>query len=139
MRTLFFLIFFFTFILSSCKTLHQKNIQFTTLISTSESWDGTTLPKYSTKDPEITMIKVIIPGKTKLAWHKHPNINAGILLKGKLTVISGNMDTLRLKAGEPIVEVVNTWHYGINENNKPAEIVVFYAGTKGTPLSIKKD
>ncbi len=139
MRTLFFPIFLSTFILSSCKTLRQKNIQFTTLISTSESWDGTKLPKYADKDPEITIIKVVIPGKTKLAWHKHPNINAGILLKGKLSIITVNRDTLRLKAGDPIVEVVNTWHYGINENNKPAEIVVFYAGTKSTPLSIKKD
>jgi len=42
---------------------------------------------------------------------------------------------LHVKAGEPIVEVVNTLHYGINEGTVPAEIVVFYAGAAGTPIS----
>lgn len=125
-------------ILGSCKSVH-KDIQFTTLIQTSHSWNGKPLQSYPSREPEVTIVKVIIPGKSKLAWHKHPNINAGVLLKGKLTVISENQDTLRLKAGDPIVELVDTWHYGINEKNKAAEIVVFYAGTKGVPLSVKKN
>nr|WP_299384095.1 cupin domain-containing protein [Allomuricauda sp.] len=128
----------FLLTLVSCKSAKQ-DIQFTTLVQSSQSWNGQPLPSYPSQEPEVTIIKVIIPGKTKLAWHKHPNINAGILLKGKLTVISENQDTLRLKAGDPIIELVGTWHYGINEKNKPAEIVVFYAGTKGVPLSVKKD
>ena len=40
---------------------------------------------------------------------------------------------LRLMAGDPIVEVVNTLHYGINEGKVPAEIVVFYAGALDQP------
>ena len=46
-------------------------------------------------------------------------------------------ETLHLKAGDSIVEVVNTWHYGKNEGKDPAEIIVFYAGTPGTPITIK--
>ena len=125
--------------LCSCKSIQQKSIQFTTLAKTSKSWNGKLLPMYPLEQPEVTMIKVTIPGKTKLDWHKHPNINAGVLLKGELTVISEHNDTLRLKAGDPIVELVDTWHYGANEKNNPAEIIVFYAGTKDSPLSIKKD
>ena len=70
--------------------------------------------------------------------HKHPEINAGVLLKGKLRVISKENDTLMLKAGEPIVELVNVWHYGENPGTVPAEIIVFYAGVKGTPITIIK-
>ena len=66
-------------ILGSCKTV-QKDIQFTTLVQTSQSWNGIQLPSYPTLEPEVTIVKVIIPGKSKLAWHKHPNINAGVLL-----------------------------------------------------------
>ena len=46
--------------------------------------------------------------------------------------------TLHLKAGDSIVELVNQWHYGKNEGNKPAEIIVFYASILGTPITIKK-
>ena len=46
--------------------------------------------------------------------------------------------TLHLKAGEAIVEVVNTWHYGKNEGQEPAEIIVFYAGIAGEPITVRK-
>jgi hypothetical protein len=59
-------------------------------------------------------------------------INAGVLMSGQLTVETTDGKVLHLKAGDPIVEVVNTLHYGINEGTVPAEIVVFYAGTVGT-------
>ncbi|MDB4752438.1 cupin domain-containing protein, partial [Winogradskyella sp.] len=99
---------------------------------------GKLLPKYLDGNPEITILKIIIPPKAKLPLHKHPEINAGVLLKGKLRVISKENDTLMLKAGEPIVELVNVWHYGENPGTVPAEIIVFYAGVKGTPITIIK-
>ena len=112
--------------------------QVTKLIETSSSWNGAALPKYLDGNPKVTILKIIIPGKTKLDIHKYPEINAGVLLKGKLTVISENSDTLYLSAGDPIVELVESWHYGINEGKKPVEIIVFYAGVEGTPITILK-
>ena len=70
--------------------------------------------------------------------HKHPVINAGVLLRGTLTVESDEGKKLILAAGDPIVELVDRWHRGINEGEAPAEILVFYAGTVGTPLTVKK-
>jgi hypothetical protein len=46
--------------------------------------------------------------------------------------------TLHLKAGDPIVEVVDKWHYGKNTGTGPATIVISYAGTMDTPTTIKK-
>ncbi len=63
-------------------------------------------------------------------------INAGVLLEGELMVVSENQDTLLLKAGDPIVELVDKWHVGVNHGSKPAEIIVFYAGTEGTPITL---
>lgn len=71
--------------------------------------------------------------------HWHPVISAGVLLGGDLTVVADQNETLHLKAGDPIVEVVDEWHSGRNEGNEPAEIIVFYAGTPGTLLSIHQD
>jgi len=43
-----------------------------------------------------------------------------------------------MTSGDSIVEVVDKWHYGINEANEPAVIIVFYAGIQGKPITIKK-
>lgn len=108
------------------------------LAKTSSSWDGSNLQNYGTGKPLVTILKITIPPKTKLPVHKHPVINAGVLLKGELTVKSEDGKVLHLKAGDSIIELVNKWHYGINEGSVPAEIIVFYAGTVGTPITVKK-
>ncbi len=108
------------------------------LAKTSKSWDGESLPNYLNGKPEVTLLRITIPPKMQLSLHKHPVINAGVLLKGELTVVTEDKKILHLKAGDPIVEVVNTWHYGKNEGNVSAEIIVFYAGVEGTPITIKE-
>jgi len=108
------------------------------LAKTSISWDGTDLPNYEKGKPEITILRIQIPPKVQLPLHKHPVINAGVLLKGELTVVTEEKETLHLKAGDSIVEVVDKWHYGKNEGNETAEIIVFYAGVQGLPITINK-
>jgi quercetin dioxygenase-like cupin family protein len=115
---------------------HAVNVE--VLAQTSVSWDGMALPNYPKGSPAITILRIRIPPKVQLPLHEHPVINAGVLLKGALTVVTKDKETLRLNAGDSIVEVVNKWHYGINEGNEPAEIIVFYAGVEGSPITIKK-
>lgn len=108
------------------------------LAKTSSSWDGETLPDYAKGKPEVTIIRITIPPMIQLPLHEHPVINAGILIKGALTVVTEDKKTLYLKVGDPIVDVVNKWHYGKNEGNEPAEIIVFYAGIEGTPTTVEE-
>jgi quercetin dioxygenase-like cupin family protein len=115
-----------------------KPIAVEKLIQTSNSWNGKKLPNYAKGTPEITLLRIVVQPKTRLPLHTHPVINAGVLLKGSLTVTTEDNKVLNLNAGDPIVEVVNTWHYGENKGDEPAEIIVFYAGTKGTPITVKE-
>jgi len=108
------------------------------LTKSSASWDGSALPAYPTGTPEITILKITIPPGTQLALHKHPFINAGMLLEGALTVTTEEHKVFHLKKGESMVEVVNKWHYGRNEGTTPAVILVFYAGEKGVPVTVTK-
>jgi len=117
---------------------YANTVQVDVLAKTSSSWDGGTLPDYPEGKPEVTILRITIPPKVQLPLHKHPVINAGVLLKGELTVVTEDKKTLHLKAGDSIVEVVNKWHYGKNEGNEPSEIIVFYAGILGTPITIKE-
>jgi quercetin dioxygenase-like cupin family protein len=108
------------------------------LAQTTVSWDGTPLPRYPRAQPEITILRIVIPAHTQLPLHKHPVINAGVLLKGELTVVAEDGRTLHLEAGDSIVELVNLWHYGRNDGDEPAEIIVFYAGIPGKPITITR-
>lgn len=108
------------------------------LVKSTASWDGSKLPSYPQGQPEITILRISIPAGTRLKTHVHPVINAGVLLSGQLTVVAENGKTLRLTAGDPIVELVGTAHYGVNEGDEPAEIIVFYAGTDGAPITISE-
>lgn len=109
-----------------------------TLAKTGANWNGDALPAYPDGEPEITILRITVAPKTELPVHKHPVINAGVLLSGELTVVKETGETLHLKTGDSIVELVGQWHYGKNEGNEPAEIIVFYAGVKGTPITVKK-
>ncbi len=109
------------------------------LVKTTQSWDGNVLPAYPHGQPEITILRINIPAGARLETHHHPVINAGVLTRGQLTVVTTDGKTLYLKAGDPIVEVVNTLHYGINHGSAPAEIIVFYAGIIGNPITITEE
>jgi quercetin dioxygenase-like cupin family protein len=108
------------------------------LLKTQTSWNGDTLPNYPDTPSEITVLRVVVPPHTKLDWHQHPVINAAVLLKGTLTVYTQSNQVLKFKTGEATTELVDTWHYGANETDEAVELIVFYAGTPGTPITIKK-
>jgi quercetin dioxygenase-like cupin family protein len=108
------------------------------LTKTGASWDGRVLPAYAEGRPEITILRIKIPPGAQLPLHRHPFINAGVLLQGELTVVTEDQKTLHLKAGDPIVEVVGVRHYGKNEGRQTAEIIVFYAGIFDKPITEKE-
>jgi quercetin dioxygenase-like cupin family protein len=127
------------FLFLSFKQIEKAKTEVVTLAETTKSWNGDDLPNYPEGKPKITVLKITIPPHFKLSVHKHLVINAGVLIKGKLTVVDENKNTLHLKAGDALVEMVNKYHYGINEGNKPAEIIVFYAGAEGIPITVAKE
>ena len=128
------------FIQFGCATQNtdQSSISVKELAKSSKSWDGKLLVPYSQGQPEITILSIRIPAGARLETHSHPVINAGVLMSGQLTVRTTDGKVLHLKAGDPIVEVVNTLHYGINEGTVPAEIIVFYAGIVGRPVTVSQ-
>ncbi len=109
------------------------------ILKATKQWDGSQLPPYPSKNPEITILSYEIPPGIRLPMHKHPVINAGVVLQGKLTVITKDGKQLTLNSGDSIVELVNKWHYGINQDTVPVKLIMFYVGEVGTPLVIKEN
>jgi quercetin dioxygenase-like cupin family protein len=137
-KALILLPVFFLFPLAASFGQGPEPITVSELLKTSTSWDGRPLPKYPKGQPEVTIARITIQPGAAFPLHKHPMINAGILMSGELTVTTAENKTIHLKAGDAIAEVVNTWHFGKNDGKVPAEILVFYAGAVGSPLTIKK-
>lgn len=138
MHKLFFALCLPLFLLNTGVAIGDGEIDYSVLAKGSASWDGSELPAYRQGKPEISIVRVVVPPGMKLPSHKHPAINAGVLLSGELTVVSAEGAVLKLHAGDPIIELVDKWHFGMNSGNEPAVIIVFYAGLKGEPLSIKE-
>ncbi len=123
----------FAFILASlnvCAANSEKVIQTTT------HWNQQPINPIHIDHPQVTILRITIPAGEKLAMHKHPILNVGYLTKGELTVRSEKGDVLVLKPGDPIVELVNEWHYGESTGAEDAEIVVTYVGDKADDLSV---
>ena len=118
----------FALLIAGCASPeYAKDVHSVELIKSTKNWNGDPLPAYPAGEPEISILRITIPPNCSLPMHTHPVINAGVLLKGQLTVTTKGGQVLHMKAGDPIVELVDTWHYGKNEGSEPAEFLVFYA------------
>lgn len=130
--TLFLLIF-------SCATQAleaSKAVKVTPLLKSDSSWNGVPIT-YPEGKAEITGMLVEIAVGAETGWHLHPVASFGMVIEGELEVHLKEGKTKLLKAGDGLVEVVNTLHNGKNVGNMPVKLVVFYTGVVGQPLTIK--
>lgn len=105
------------------------------LLKSEQSWTGDKLPAYPASQPEITVLRIKVEPNTSLPWHSHPVINTAYLLSGTIYVESQDGKFKKtLKTGEVLPEMVNRLHRGYT-GDEGADLIVFYAGTSGVPLS----
>lgn len=115
----------------------SASVKALTVLKAENSWDGKTI-KYPAGQPEITVMVIEIATGAETGWHLHPVPSFGVVLEGDLEVQLRNGSVKRLKSGEALAEVVNTFHNGRNVGAIPVKLVVFYAGAVGQELSAKE-
>ena len=112
-------------------------IESTILLQSSSSWDGTPYVAYPQGQPELTVRKVTMAPGSSFDWHSHPMPAAGYVVSGELIVQAQDSDkTVTLTAGQVLPEMNNIVHRGLS-GNSPTELIVFYAGTPGMPISVE--
>ncbi|MGY2293592.1 cupin domain-containing protein [Pseudomonas sp. SDO5511_1_S431] len=113
-----------------------QQLKFEKILVTDRSWDGVPLTDYPRAQPELSVIKVEIPPHTSLDWHTHTIPSVGYLIKGSLTLINKvTGEQVIAREGGALAETLNSVHKGVS-GDTGATLIVFYAGTKGTPLSV---
>ena len=109
----------------------------TELLRTTQSWNGEELPDYPQGKPELVAVKYEIPAGEKLGWHHHIAMNHGVLVQGELTIIGLDGKNTTLHAGDVVVEMVDSIHYGENRGKEPVVLYMFYLSQEGgLPLSV---
>lgn len=114
------------------------SVKVTPLLKTQTTWDGTPL-RYPTGQAEVTAFMVEMAPGAETGWHGHPVPSFGLVLEGEIEVTLADGRKTRFKAGEAAAEVVHTLHNGRNVGHGPLRLVVFYAGTAGSALTVKPE
>lgn len=104
------------------------------LLQSTRSWDGGAIA-YPDGDAEITSVILRLEEGADPPFHCHPVPTMGYVLKGTAEIETAGGQTHRIGAGEALVEVMHTVHRG-RAIGGPAEIVVFYAGAVGVPVTV---
>ena len=108
------------------------------LLKTTSTWDNEAYKKLNIEEPEVTVLNITINVGDQLPIHKHDLVNVAYVKKGTLTVITDDNKEITIHEGECLPELVGKYHYGKNTGNETVELIVFYIGEKGTPLSTNK-
>jgi quercetin dioxygenase-like cupin family protein len=115
-----------------------KEVEAEILVKGSSSWDGGAIA-YPQGEAELIVQKIAVtPGgkEISLAMHCHTIPLAAYVTKGSLKVVKATGEEKMFKAGDAFIEVMKTWHKGVFTEN--TELIVFYAGEKGAPVSTKQ-
>jgi quercetin dioxygenase-like cupin family protein len=117
----------------------EPQIKVEQVLQTTQSWDSRPYTTYPSGQPQITVLKITIPPHTALHWHRHPIISVAYVLSGHLTLEKRDTGERKiLEAGQAVAETVQTTHRGLT-TDEPVELIVFYAGRAGIPLTINEE
>ena len=110
--------------------------QSTTVLQSQSAWNGVPYVAYPPGRPQLTVLRILIPAHSSLPWHTHVVPNAAYVVSGHMTVedrATGRKQVIR--AGEAFAESVGVEHRGVTDD-EAAEVIVTYAATSDTPLSV---
>lgn len=113
-------------------------LKVTPLLKTTTSWDGKPIV-YPGGQAEVSALVIDIAPGGETGWHQHPVPSFGMVLEGTLEVELKDGQVKRIEAGQALAEVVGTLHNGRNVDKKPLKLLVIYAGSAGTPLTLKEN
>ncbi|HEY0302366.1 MAG TPA: cupin domain-containing protein [Rhizomicrobium sp.] len=88
--------------------------------------------------PDVLVSIATFPPGARLPEHQHPHPHYVYVLEGVLTVVNTDANkTFEVKEGDFVVEMQDTWHYGINNGTVPVKLLVIDHVPAGAPNNLK--
>jgi len=113
--------------------------QANTLLRTSVNSIGQPIAYPCEGTHEVTALLVEMAPGEETGWHRHPVPLLGYILTGELTVYQATGEKRVVGPGEVSLESVDVIHNGVNEGAAPCKMIVFVAGLKDVPFTIKEE
>jgi quercetin dioxygenase-like cupin family protein len=74
--------------------------------------------------PDVIVSIATFPPGARLPEHQHPHPHYVYVLEGVLTVVNTQTKkSFQAKAGDFVVEMQDTWHYGVNSGTVPVKLL----------------
>jgi quercetin dioxygenase-like cupin family protein len=118
---------------------YNQDVRIEKVLKTDTTSIGQKIEYLSTINPEVTILKVILPPGKETGWHKHTFQVFAYVMEGALSVELKDGKKLEFAKGTSFAEVIHTFHNGRNEGKKDLVLLAMYLGEKGKPLSIKEE
>lgn len=118
---------------------YNAGVSATVLKKTSVTSNGEKITYPQTARAEVTAMTVDLAPGAETGWHQHPVPVYAYVVAGNLSVELEGGKVLNFRAGEAIIEAVNTLHNGKNKGTEPVRLAVFYLGSEGRANVIKME
>lgn len=112
---------------------YQDGVSATVLKKSSVTGSGQKIVYPVTDKAEVTAMRVELGKGAETGWHSHPVPVYAYVLDGELDVELESGQVVSYRAGDAIIEVINTLHNGRNRGPGPVQLAVFYTGIEGAP------
>jgi quercetin dioxygenase-like cupin family protein len=119
------------FFLSSSPVWAKEGVKITTLVKSSETIAGKKIAYPPSDKAEMSALLVEVPPHSEIGLHMHPVPLVVYVLEGTMDVEISGGEKRKYEQGTAFLEVVNTWHNGINSTDKPLKLLVVFAGEVG--------
>lgn len=86
----------------------------------------------TTGSPKITVAVVTVAPGAPAAFHRHPVPLVAYILEGELSVDYGAKGVKTFRAGDALVEAMDTPHRGINRTDSIVKLLAVYIGAEGS-------
>ncbi len=116
---------------------YDSGVKINVLAKSMTASNGQKLEYLKTENAEVTVMTVEIAPGRETGWHLHSVPVYAYVIAGNLTVKMEGGKQYEFNEGQPVIEVMNTPHNGINFGNVPVKLIVFYTGEQGMPI-VKK-
>ena len=119
--------------------LAGEGVKITSLVQGSKTLNGKKIVYPKTENAEMTAIMAEIAPGAEIGLHMHPVPLVVYVLQGTLDVEIQGGEKHQIEEGKAFLEVVNTWHNGINRGNTPVKLLVVFAGEVGKKNLIRAE
>ena len=118
---------------------YNFDVRVTPLLRTSTNFAGQQIEYPHAHPAEVSILTVTIPPGKQTGWHTHPVPLFGYVLSGEISVTIEGHGKHTFHEGDPLAECVNLLHNGVNEGTIPCKLLIFVAGEKTVPFTVKKE